>query len=163
MTQPTRKNNRLKEYDYAQNGAYFVTICTHERRNFFWNDVGAACGRPPCMPGLSNIGMIADQEINRIAGYYQGVVIEKYVVMPNHIHMIITLQNDVGRPKVAPTVSRIVQQFKGAVSKQAGFSLWQRSFYDHIIRNEAEYRDVWQYIDTNPLKWELNEYHINDT
>ena len=61
---------------------------------------------------------------------------------------------------VAPTISRIIQQFKGAVSKQIGFSMWQKLFYDHIIRNEQEYQKTWEYIDTNPLKWELDCYHI---
>lgn len=80
-----------------------------------------------------------------------------------YIHMIVMLQNDYnrGRPQVAPTVSRIVQQFKGAVTKQAGFAVWQKSFHDRIIRSEAEYRDIWQYIDTNALKWSLDRHHTD--
>ncbi|MCL2695991.1 MAG: transposase [Clostridiales bacterium] len=71
-----------------------------------------------------------------------------------------------GRPQVAPTdtqdsptVSRIIKQFKGSISRQIGFSLWQRSYYDHIIHDEADYLRIWDYIDTNPLKWEEDEYY----
>jgi putative transposase len=78
--------------------------------------------------------------------------------MPNHIHMIIVL-NDVNESsKNTPTLSRIVQQFKGAITKQVGFSLWQKSFYEHIIRHEKEYLEIWDYIETNPLKWNEDEY-----
>ena len=59
----------------------------------------------------------------------------------------------------APTVSQIVQQFKGSVSKQAGCSLWQRSFYEHIIRDERDYNEIWNYIDTNPLRWAEDKYY----
>lgn len=107
---------------------------------------------------------MADREVCRIHECYQGVDIDKYVVMPNHIHMIVMLHNaddNHGRPQIAPTLSRIVQQFKGAVTKQAGFSLWQKSFHDRVIRSEAEYRDIWQYIDTNALKWALDKYHTD--
>jgi len=79
--------------------------------------------------------------------------------MPNHIHIIIVLQcGENGRPKVAPTISRIIQQFKGSISKQIGFSIWQKLFHDHIIRNEKKYQKIWEYIDTNPLKWEDDCY-----
>lgn len=80
--------------------------------------------------------------------------------MPNHIHLIvlITASND-GRTQFAPTVSRMVKQFKGAVSKEIGHSIWQKSFHDRIIRNEAEYQKIWRYIEENPLKWELDKYY----
>ena len=78
--------------------------------------------------------------------------------MPNHIHVIIVLHAEDERSKTAPTVSRIIQQFKGSISKQVGFSTWQKSFYDHIIRNEIEYKKIYEYIETNPLKWEEDKY-----
>ena len=62
------------------------------------------------------------------------------------------------RSKTAPTISRIIQQFKGSITRQVGFPIWQKLFYDHIIRNQKEYQKVWEYIDTNPLKWEEDEY-----
>ena len=88
------------------------------------------------------------------------VHLDKYVIMPNHLHLIIRLSaSKDGRPQVAPTLSRVIQQFKGAVTKAVGLPLWQKSFHDHIIRSEADYLRVWQYIDTNPLKWEQDKYY----
>lgn len=150
MELPKRKPNRLKEYDYSKNGAYFITICTQDREELFWS-VGETCGFPYT---LSAYGDIVNKEIMRIVDIYNETVkVDKYVVMPNHIHLIIVLQSD-GRPQAAPTISRVVKQFKGAVSKKIGFTIWQKSFHDHIIRNENDYREIWEYIDTNPLKWE---------
>lgn len=154
---PRRKNIRLKNYDYSQAGYYFITICSKDKKYIFW-DVGATSGRHYEKPPLSNIGEIIDLEINKINSIYENVEIDKYVIMPNHIHMIIVLNNAKGRSKTAPTISRIIQQFKGSVSKQTGLSLWQKSFYDHIIRDEHEYQKIWNYIETNPLKWENDKY-----
>lgn len=160
-----RKNVRLQEFDYSQNGAYFVTICTKDKRNLFWNEnhsVGANRVRPQ-KSKLSQYGQMVDNAITDIPNVYQNTNVDKYVVMPNHIHMIISIcENDVrnGRTWFAPTISRIVKQTKGRITKQIGFSVWQKSFYDHIIRNQADYDRIWQYIDENPIKWELDEYYI---
>ena len=159
MDLPQRKKNRLANYDYSQNGAYFVTACTKDRYEMLWN-VGATFGRPQESPQLSEYGIIIKNEIERIGIIYNNVVaIDKYVIMPNHIHMMIMLYGNDGRPKVAPTISRIMQQFKGAVTKKIGFSLWQKLYHDHIIRNEQEYQKIWQYIDTNALKWDEDCFH----
>jgi REP element-mobilizing transposase RayT len=172
QNKPTRKPMRLPQYDYAQNGAYFVTICTDGRKNLL-SSVGAifhpqklrfsgtpGSGRPPEPAALSPIGKMVDAEIDRINEIYEHVMIDKYTVMPNHVHMIIIIDSGtIGRPQVAPTVSRIIKQFKGVISKKEGFYIWQRSFHDHIIRNEQEYTEVWDYIDTNPLKWEIDRYY----
>jgi REP element-mobilizing transposase RayT len=154
---PQRKNIRLKDYNYNKNGAYFITICVKDKQNLLWQqNVGATFGRPQ----LSEIGAIVDNEINKITGIYENVIIDKYVIMPNHIHMIILLYDiENGRPKVAPTVSRIIQQYKGSISKQVGFSMWQKLFYYHIIRNEQDYKKIWEYIDTNPNKWQDDCYY----
>ena len=85
---------------------------------------------------------------------YPSVFVDKYVIMPNHIHMIVVIdRGGPGRTQFAPTLSRILKQFKGSVTKQVGAPIWQKSFYDHVIRNEAEYLDTWAYIDENPAKW----------
>ena len=119
---PTRKPMRLAQYDYAQNGAYFVTMCTEGRKNLFWS-VGATCGRPPESPALSPMGKLVNAEINRINEIYEHVTINKYTIMPNHVHMIIIIDSgDIGRPQVAPTVSRVIQQFKGVIFKKGRFS-----------------------------------------
>jgi REP element-mobilizing transposase RayT len=108
---PKRKNTRLQNYDYSGNGMYFVTVCTKNRRNLLWdNPVGATCGRPP----LSAVGILVEKEISRIGSIYDCVTVDKYVVMPNHVHMILTIQTDekCGRPQVAPTISRVMQKWK---------------------------------------------------
>ena len=152
---PQRKKIRLEDYNYSQAGYYFVTICTKDRKNILW-EVGATLGRQ--LP-LSFIGQIIDNEINNISSIYENVKINKYVIMPNHLHMIIVLDPKNGRSKTVPTISRIIQQFKGSISKKVGFSLWQNSFYDHIIRNEMDYQEIWNYIENNPLKWHEDKYY----
>ena len=100
---PKRKNIRLKEHDYSQAGYYFVTICTNDKKNLFWN-VGATCGRQFQKSPLSKIGEIVDLEITKINSIYKDVEINKYVIMPNHIHMIIVLSAVNGRSKTSPTI-----------------------------------------------------------
>ena len=153
---PQRKNLRLKDYDYSQNGYYFVTICVKDMQCILWNNhVGAPIGRPQ----LSHIGIKIENAIENIPNIYKNVSINNYIIMPNHIHMIIVLQgNDEGRAMHAPTISQIINQFKGFVTKQIGYPIWQKLFHDHIIRNEHEYQKIYEYIETNPLKWELDKY-----
>lgn len=95
-----------------------------------------------------------------MSGIYDGITVDKHVIMPNHIHMIIAITAKGGRTQFAPTISRIVKQFKGSVSKQLGHSIWQRSYYEHVIRNEADYLEIWQYIDGNPSKWVDDKYYV---
>lgn len=156
---PQRKNIRLQHYDYSQSGYYFVTICTTNRKNLFWN-VGATCGRPELAYQLTSMGNIVEREINGISSIYLNVKIDKYVIMPNHVHMIIVIYEESGRSKTAPTISRIIQQFKGSITKKAGFQIWQRNYYEHIIRNEKEYQTICEYTETNPLKWHEDKYYI---
>ncbi len=84
---------------------------------------------------------------------YPNVCVDKFCIMPNHIHLIIfILADESGRTQFAPTLCRVIKQFKGAVTKQLGVSIWQKSFIDRVIRNEIGYQEVWQYIDNNPRK-----------
>ena len=157
MELPKRKQIRLEGYDYSSCGAYFVTICVADRRHLLWN-VGANCVRPDEFPPLSDMGKIVDDEIQKLNTIYENVVVDKYCIMPDHIHAIIMILSDEsGRTQFAPTLSRIIKQFKGLITKQIGFSIWQKSFNDRIIRSEQGYREVWQYIDENSLKWEENK------
>lgn len=160
MTEPSRKPNRLTEYDYSQANAYFVTICTSRRRNLFW-DVGAVIDRPQREPKYTLYGTIVDETIKSIPLHYPAVSVDKYVVMPNHVHLLLQINTDAdGRPMVAPTISTVVQQMKGAASKKAGFGLWQKGFYDHVVRGYDDYIDIWQYIDNNPAKWAEDEHFV---
>lgn len=168
MEQPVRKPNRLREYDYSRNGAYFGTICTEGRRQLFWeNCVGALTERPLGQYQLSSAGKVAEQVILNIPRIYPGIYLEKYVVMPNHVHLLLLFQqysefstaND-GRSVSAPTrLAEVVKHLKGFASRQIGKGIWQKGYYDHVVRNDADFRRIWTYIDENPLKWELDEYY----
>ncbi|MEG1016565.1 MAG: transposase [Oscillospiraceae bacterium] len=156
MELPKRKKTRLEGYDYSSNGAYFVTICTYNREQIL-GDINVGQGLCSCR--LSHIGRIVQDEIQKITNRYVGVKIDKYVIMPNHIHLIILLERQEQSP--CPTIGDIICVIKSISTKNAnkiehksGRKIWQRSFHDHIIRGEREYQKIWEYIDTNPLKWE---------
>ncbi len=154
MELPIRKNIRLRDYDYSQGGVYFITICTKNKTSILWDiNVGTTIGRPP----LSRNGQIIDNAINSISAIYPSVEIDKYVIMPNHLHMLISLSDNGELALQAPKIGRIIQHLKGFVSKRIGYSVWQSRYYDHIIRDEKDYLSRWKYIDENPLKWEDDE------
>ena len=155
---PKRKPLRIPNYDYSLCNAYFLTLCTKNREPLFWS-VGATCGRPLEQPPLSDLGQIAASEIEKIHTIYPSVFVEASCVMPDHIHLLLViLAGADGRPQVAPTISRVIQQFKGSVTKQSGKPLWQKSFYDHVIRNDEDYLACWQYIEQNPMKLQVNNH-----
>lgn len=153
MDYPTRKPNRLTEYSYKTPNAYFITICTANKLHLFWHPVGASIARPEDVQ-LSRYGVIVDEAIRSIPKYYPAVSLDHYVIMPNHIHLLLQIKSDCdGRPMVAPTISTVVQQMKGAVSKRVGFPVWQKGFHDHVIRSETDYQEIWEYIENNPARW----------
>ena len=103
-----RKPTRLQGYDYSRTGVYFITVCTKERRNYFWNNVGATIGRPQDIE-LSPYGVIVDEAINKIPEIYPSVSIKQYVIMPDHIHMLVLIRSDDNRrPMVAPTEEKLI-------------------------------------------------------
>lgn len=157
---PQRKANRLEGYDYAQEGMYFVTICTKDRKCTLSSVVGTTIGRPPEIC-LTKIGMLTERAILEIPNRYPCVSVARYVIMPNHIHLILRISADSGRPMVVPTVSRVLQQLKGWITKQAKQPVWQSRFYDHVIRDDYDYLIKCQYIDENPTKWLMgkDEYY----
>ena len=123
---PKRKKNRLENYDYSSCGAYFITVCTLERKNYFWKNVGAIIDRPQNVE-LSLYGEIVDNAIQNITSAYPALLLESYVIMPNHIHLLLRVcADEYGRPLVAPTMSRVIKQLKGFVSKQVGISIWKK-------------------------------------
>ncbi len=156
---PKRKSPRLKEYDYSLPGAYFVTICTQERENLFGLE-----------PELTPTGKIVKEQIELLKTRYDEITIDKYVVMPNHIHIIITIL-ETERINPFPTIKydipNVIGKFKAGVTRSVGNAfmhsakkkIWQKSFHDRIIRNEDDYKKIWEYIDTNPLKWELDCFY----
>ena len=166
MDLPKRKNNRLQNYDYRQNGAYFITICTKDRKPILSNiDVGTGVLDCPKIQ-LSNYGEIADKYINQLNDFYNNISVDKYVVMPDHIHLIVRIHNGQSRTPV-PTdksinidnknsvVAKFVSTFKRFSNKAYGKNIWQARYYDHVIRNQMDYDEIWQYIENNPAKWLL--------
>ena len=154
MDLPKRKPNRLSDFDYSMPGAYFITVCTKDRKCILWNSVGASIARPQ-KPQLSPYGRIVDRAIRNIENHYPAISVDHFVVKPNHVHLLLQIHTDLdGRAMLAPTVSRVVQQMKGIVTKQIGYSIWQKLFHDHVIRNEKDYLKIWEYIDNNPARWE---------
>lgn len=162
MAFPVRKTNRLADFDYSTPSAYFITICTEKRKNLFWSDVGAIIDRPQEIP-LTEHGKIVDFYIKDIANHYPAISVDHYVIMPNHIHMLLQIHTDCGgRSMIAPTISTVVRLFKGAVSKQVGASIWQKGFHDHVVRSETDYLEIWNYIEGNPGKWAEDKLYIVD-
>lgn len=146
MELPQRKKIRVGEYDYSQCGAYFVTICTQNRRPILSNIVGDDAHIVP-----KRYGQIAEKYLKNAAE------IEKYVIMPDHIHMLIRLEEQ-GAEKRSPQASRIasiVRSIKTLTTKEIGEPIFQRSYYDHVIRNQRDYNEIWEYIENNPRKWML--------
>ena len=137
----------MENFDYSSNGYYFITICTANKQKILCNIVGDDAHIVP-----TNYGIIAEKYIKSIQG------IDKYVIMPNHIHLIIKNGNGTMRAS-SPTVSQKIKSFKIMVTKTIGKSIFQRSFHDHIIRGENDYLKIWNYIDTNPHKWAEDKYY----
>ena len=165
-----RKPNRLENYDYSRNGLYFITICTKNRIQYFsritekTSCVGADIIRPEIT--LTNIGKILDYSINDVKNHYNNVSVLKYCIMPDHVHLIISVMNDIfsadsGRMISAPTLSTVIGSLKRFVSKETGIPVWQKSFYDHIIRNEKEFLEICDYIDNNPVNRVNDIYNQN--
>ena len=152
---PARKRIRLENYDYSTPGAYFITVCTVNREKLFWNGVGADIIRPKNLP-LSEIGRIVEQAIKQIPSHYTNVSVDKYCIMPDHVHLLLRIESDIGgRIISAPTIPTVVGSMKRWVSKQVGRPIWQKSFFDHGIRTQQDYDETWEYIDNNPLKYTL--------
>ncbi len=161
-----RKEYRLKSYDYSSPNSYFITICTKNREPILWQgnmnvgneNVGATIGRPHKYT-LSHYGEITETAIKNIPHIYKNITVDEYVVMPNHIHIILTIQNEIS----STGIDNIINKMKGYVSKTIGFSPWQKLYYDRIIRNEEEYNNIIEYIRDNPRKWTEDDEYITIT
>ena len=160
---PHRRSIRLKGYDYSRAGAYFVTICTQDRRCLF-GEITAKIMR------LNDPGRMIQTVWYELPQHYPGVDIDAFVIMPNHIHGIIDLNiGDVGQPQgVAPTTmslpdvvhrlkSLTTTRYRKGVERQDWLPfprrLWQRNYYEHVIRDEGDLNQLRQYITSNPLCW----------
>ena len=187
-----RRSIRLKDYDYSQEGLYFVTMCTHGHIQLF--------GRvKEGVMHLSPIGLAVEEEWMRLHERFPYIVCHEHVVMPNHFHGVIQITSDVSsasaircklqamlsdnksvgagfaRPntceiqmvgeRTSPlqrkTLGQILAYFKYQTTKQANLPerLWQRNYYEHVIRNQHSYEEIAEYIRSNPYRWESDKYH----
>ena len=202
MNRPQRKHPRLPEYDYSQQGAYFLTICTKNRACILSHVLIPESEADGALVSLTEIGEIVLQHLLRIPG------LDSYVIMPNHVHMLLRITGerairesplrtgtDISKSLVGAVHERPVQggvtsgtipgesddchrralreaPLQGArslLSKAVGFLkmnsskqihaldpdliVWQRSYYEHIVRNKHDYREIWKYIEGNPARW----------
>ena len=166
-----RKTTRLKDYDYSKNGFYFVTTCTKDRAEHF----GEIKDEKMI---LNNFGDIVKQQWMWLEEEYSYVDTDEYAVMPNHFHGILIIDSEqVGNgrdrslqdnpTKKIKALSELIGAFKTTSSKlihQSGLSIfhWQKSFYDHIIRNDKSLDQIRKYIHYNPLKWEYDPENQNE-
>ena len=148
---PKRKPTRLKNYDYSTPGAYFITICTKNREQLLSNIIvgEGLCALP--QNTLTPIGLHIEKTIFYINENFIGVDIDKYVIMPNHIHLIVFIKDTGGHR--GPPLQKIIGQLKSYTTNKFGKILWQRSYHDHIIRDKDNYYRICEYIDTNVFKW----------
>ena len=164
---PKRKLTRLKNYDYSSSGVYFVTICTRDRQpilsEIIAHPVGEGLAPPESVPleyttELKPCGKIAKEQIMLLEVGYRGVTVTDYVIMPDHIHMIIQLKKTVDPSAPSPTLSDIICAFKSLTSRQCkqryGIEkMFQRSFAEHIVRDKEDYEIRRKYVHENPMKW----------
>ena len=161
MEKHNRKPNRIPDYDYSQNGAYFVTICTQDRKKIL-SKISVGTPVPGCpqnpYPELLWHGKVADKYIQQMDTFYEHLCVDQYVIMPDHIHLLSTIHTGhprTGVPTRTSEIARFVGTFKRFCNKVYGKNIWQSRYYDHVIRNQQDYNEVWEYINNNPAKWML--------
>ena len=158
MEHPQRKPNRIPDYDYSLGGCYFVTICTQNRAHMLSHIVGDDAHIVP-----KPYGQIVEKYIRNAPE------VEKYVLMPDHVHMIIRLKSGSmwastptsARCQQHNRVSGIVRSIKTLTTKEIGTPIFQRSYYDHVIRNQQDYNEIWEYIENNPRKWAITKQNLD--
>lgn len=162
----SKRPSRLQGYDYSSDGYYFVTLLVKNGIEMLWTQesVWAISNRPnddrksfsEIFPILSRYGLITEKYINEVSIHYKGIKVEDYVIMPNHVHMLVKT-GDVdsqGRLIIAQTnLPTLVQQLKQAITKHLHFSLWTKGYVDHIVRDEEDKNYLKQYIKNNIFEW----------
>ena len=151
MKMSYQKRRRLQHFDYSSVGTYFITICTLQRQNYFWTKDSFKENE-----GISftNIGEAATKDIERIPVVYPSVKLTEYVIMPNHIHLLLELTD------TSNSITHIINQTKGCIAKESNCFIFQKSFHDHIIRTDKEYRMIRLYIQNNQQKWKEDCYFL---
>jgi len=163
MKYPERKQPRLREYDYSSPGMYFITICVKNKQHLLGKIVGCGDFDAPKMI-LSEYGRILDKYIKLMNEKYAHVKVDKYVIMPNHFHLILNITDykNGASETAAPynnETSKFVSLLKRYCDREYGENIWQSSCNDHIIRGQKDYRKIWEYIDTNVIRWEKDCFY----
>lgn len=161
---PQRKKMRLPNWDYATPGLYFVTFCTHGRRNVLARIVASGQGamaEPEVQ--LSSFGCACRDIAGCLPSQYPGCCIELLTIMPNHVHALVSL-SEASPPGCVPNLKKVMGSWKAQVTRAAhgnGWSgrFWQANFHDRIVRNEAERAEIWEYMENNPRRWLQDELY----
>jgi len=161
---PKRKHPRLKSFDYSTPGAYFVTICTQNKRCLLSSIVGR--GLAPAENHLTEYGKIAMEQLFLLEKRYDFLKIDQYVIMPNHVHVIFILSQTAGASP-RPTMTDIVCAYKSLTTRECKKvkpidKLFQTSFYEHVVRGQEDYDEIAEYIVNNPKKWELDKLYAKE-
>ena len=172
------KPHRLKNYNYSSNGSYFITICVKNKECLLGDIVAVDAHGDRQTQNindliyqksesakiiLSDFGNITEKYIRSSTTVYDHLSIDNYVIMPNHIHMILTVSNEALVCKSKPChdiIPTYISSLKTLITKDIGFSIFQRNYHDHIIRNENEYQKIWDYIDTNESNWVADRFYM---
>ena len=157
----------MKSWNYSNNGGYFITICTDKRKHIL-SKICVGDGFP--VPQLTKKGQIVDDYIKNINLKYSCVTVSEYVVMPNHVHLLLSVVKDDGRGDPSPTVDTAMGWLKYQITKEInkvrntkGEKIFQRSFHDHIVRNYDDYCEIRKYIHDNPIRWKYDKLYIDDS
>ena len=164
---PERKSTRIKNFDYSKTGAYFVTVCTQDRRQILSRItsvpmVGEGLAPPVFNTNLLPCGFVAKEQLLLLEQRYDNIQIKSYVIMPDHIHAIIFIKNSAGGASPSPTLTDVICAFKSLTARickqRFGVNnLFQRSFAEHIIRDKEDYKVRRKYISENPMRWYYNQ------
>ncbi len=166
---PERKLHRLKKYDYTANGYYFITVCTRNKEKILSSVGNTVLGVPPAIK-LSNVGEIVLKAWKRMSEIDSRIRTDEFCIMPNHFHGIIVIDNGLadetehrGRRSLQSLVSGFksvtTREYNKLINSEKTVSLWQSSFYDTVIRDEAQLFEIRKYISENPIKWKLDKYY----
>ena len=156
MEKPRRKRIRLQNYDYNSPGCYFITVCVERKRKLLGEIVGTGLPDGPKQQ-LSRFGQIVDGQLRTMSDFYDDIRLEKYVIMPNHVHLLIHItgvwESDGRSAGTNSKIAKFIGTFKRFTNKACGVNIWQSRSHDHVIRGERDYQRIWQYIEENPMRW----------
>ena len=162
----SRKNLRLSNYDYSANGCYFLTICAHEMKQIFAH-IRTVDHTPHTE--LTDCGRIVEKYIQSLEQRYP-IIIEQYAIMPNHLHILVTIDNRAIHEsplRGRSIISQLTGYLKMNVSRDihqihTHMNVWQRGFNDRIVRDQQHFLNIWNYIYTNPLRWQDDCYYVEE-